>query len=275
MRNTFKSLIGLFVFMVVVLLPSCAKKTTGPGSSADIFEQVAQCDWYVYYEPDTSGGYSWMNAIYRSLTPLTTIPTVYTSINGINCDFSYFDEDFESGKYCYYFDFTYSTILTPGQLYEFALSVDGSTTKTTLEVVYPLSIIDIPTTFNYSQATTVTWTLGKDANYQGIGTYWSPGVNRESTILIPASARYYVIPANTVPADWEFIVFAVYCSNIKIVGKIAISSESYDEHRYGSSDYTFKSTDSMSSNRPRPFIEKRSRSEHKQKTYVGEQQNEK
>jgi len=223
MSKISKKLWGVCLLIIgAVLLFSCAKKTTGPslpGSVDDLYASIGKCDWeVVIWNGVFSQEYtSEIGVRYISTTTLNESPSIYISVNGVNCTLveAYWDE--------MYFEFIDQ--FTPGQSYNIILTVNGISYSSSLEIPYPVTIVYAPESFDYAQAQLFRWEIYKNASYQML--YYDDdddGTNNPFYFydfgekLISSSVRDYWIPAYT--SSDNYFSFEVFAMNIKINDKI-------------------------------------------------------
>jgi len=240
-------LLVLLIVAGAMLLFSCAKKTTGPGSSGNIWDQVRKCDWTVFFEGESNI----VSVAYDSNTPLNETPAVTLSIDGDICDLQ---THYGSGNW-FGFVFRYLSPLTPGHSYEVILTVNGTASSTSFEIPCLLTITYAPEIFNHSQASSFAWSLQKNADYQFVEWYYSgeDGNDHGDSKQTATSTREYVIPANRVPSNWGYFCFNPYVYNIKIIGKTAFGSSSGDERWYYANPANIKVADDTRQTQNRMF----------------------
>jgi len=227
MRRLVKHLAILLAIVIgIIFLFSCAKKTTGPKDPfGDIEDQLDNCEWHVALgclSNDPSSGYVW----YSSVTPLGENPSVSISINGNNCTLSYPYYGGEDGHYYYDSEFYCPFPLAHGQLYQVALTVNGSTTSTSLEMVHQVTLRAEPETFNHAQAMRFSWEISKNPDYyeREYDWYTQDWDDGGAYTIISGSSRNFTLPANTVPANWRYFSFSLDPVNVKIVSNTAFLS---------------------------------------------------
>jgi len=225
------SKVRLFVLLLsigVLLLFSCAKKTTEPGSQssfADLHSILQNCELRVYVYSDYND-YTETHRIavtYRSRTPLDETPLL--RVNDVTCIVEFDYEESWGGLYSYFGDFGYPAQLTPGQSFHIEITVNGQYSHTYLEMPYPVIIQDAPDIYNIALPMFFSWSLYKNANYQII--YCNPSIEEELPFdfydsgekLISGSAREFIIPANTIQSDVEQFSICIMGMNLKIANK--------------------------------------------------------
>jgi len=225
-RLTKTLLLALLIIALVMLIISCAKKTTGPGSIDpydDFVDKLNECDWSIVIRTD--GNY---DCIYRKYIPSSTIPIVYLNVNGINYHFTRHSEpDYiaEFGRYfmSFYLD-DRPAPLTSGDLHQITLTVNGVSTGTSLEMAYPIIITEAPATFNHARDNIFRWQQVKNsAIIEFVFRWYIDGERNGSIDKIAPYFGSYVVPVNTVPANWESISINVFAYNFNIVGKTAFA----------------------------------------------------
>jgi len=243
------TMIALLIITGVTLLPSCAKKTTGPSESLITFEEFLtlgeDCVWVVYsqhsvYSPEINN--SW-GVIQQTSEPRTDIPEVSLVVNGMqSTNLAQWSYDNYDGKHRYYITFRYSGAeFTEGQVCQFELTVDEVTTSTSFTIPYTATITQAPEAFIYDQPTTFRWSLSKSAGYQWI--YYDYSIKDDYDYnyeLISPSARAFTIPANTVPPEWLGVSFQISTTNIKIINNTAFMYDTYAYYDYGDGYYAPK-----------------------------------
>jgi len=241
-RLTNAMLIVLLIITGVTLLLSCGKKTTEPSSSSnnldDIIAQIYNTDWEVSAQKpfDEETGTTRMLVFYNGNFPDTlSIPIVALNINSIECT--------PNDQYGNHWEFLYPSYLVPGRTYEFALTVNGNTTRSSLEMAYHPVVVE-PLAFDYTQNTLCKWTLIKNPTLQKFAYgFWPPSTRYEEFLV--GSVRQFIIPAYTVPSTYEGFGFGVLVVNYNIVGRILFTSYTGDSKEFSQPDVIYQKLDEM------------------------------
>jgi len=207
-----------------ILSVSCAKKTTQPTDNdtyledfAAFRENYANCinEITIYNTEDHIPGV----VAYFS----QTIPFQACTIK-IQGEAKYIEFSYELDKVEY--TFPNHTPFVAGRKYSVSHTIDGVETSADVEMAYPPIVTTSSTTFNHTQSMTFNWTLGKNAIVQLFGFEWETTNHRNGNIVLSPSNRQYIIPANTVDADWlslsiELDEWNYYFSGVTAFGSAA------------------------------------------------------
>jgi len=158
----------------------------------------------------------------------TQQPTISVKIDNNNLTFVYLEEYQADGMWYLSWRFFWSTAVVSGNTYGVLLNVDGNEKTSNLNIVYTPEVFTNPANFNHSQAMTYNWTLSQNSQLQAVYFGWSAwsGYQDEVEYALSPSDRMWVVPANTVLSDWEFVGFALVEANYQVVGNTVFISSS-------------------------------------------------
>jgi len=204
----------------------------GPGVLTDV--EVPLDEWFVQVEEDIYEPYvnTYVTVDVTVANAFATVPAVTVKIGTTDYTFDEAGHDPVEGGTNYFWKFYYAQILTPGQTYPVTLTVDGENTVGNLKVAYPANITG-PANLVATQNTTATWTLTQNNDLQILDMMYttaSGGFGRPTFDDLLPTARSYVIPANTVPSNWDYADFGLNEINFIKVEETTFAFLSYKFH---------------------------------------------
>lgn len=122
-----------------------------------------------------------------------------------------------------------------GETYVFKVTCDNKSAEASLKVTY-IPNLTAPETFDFTQATPISWSQGGNNQYQFItGYYESMDYNEDLFIEVDSDVREYTLPANwmTPATTDEYTDIEIYEFNFSSNNDFLFISSSFDMVGYG------------------------------------------
>jgi len=175
---------------------------------------------------DFSGGPITPIVVVQIIRPTPFNPAVTVSVNGTNSQYVS-SELYDMGNmYLYECHFIYTTLFISGSSYAITLIVDGVSSSGNVIMAYN-PIVTHPPIFIPTLDMTFNWSIAYSPQIQDLFIDYSSVSGGSHSIFGPISPslRSYLIPANTVPADWTYLIFNLAVGNQSLVGSTAFISQ--------------------------------------------------
>jgi len=235
-------LLVIMLVSIALLATSCGdkgkKSPTGPGGGIPNIPGLANCEnWVTLTNYDYPNLHAEVDVTLMRTTQFTSTPVITLSIDGQAWQL---DEEgvvltSYAGRYYANGIFVRSTPLVAGQTYSVSVSINGASTTGSIKMVEVPTLTTSSETFVHTSAMTYSWTLSENPTWQSVYIYCMKNWSEMQEIAeedLAASVRTYTIRANTVPANWSYVDFALTVENIVVSDRTAFSSENSDEKMF-------------------------------------------
>ena len=218
----------------VTLLVSCSGKKKSNPTNPD-FPLAGNADFAVIIDPDDN--------FLQVLSLRDRFFEATIRINDQNVPLQFDQEYFDFGLYIYYANrfFNYDT--------QYTISVTINDRVTEYVITTPTRLTGrFPSKINVNTPINVEWSLAKNAKYQRIDVwwYWDDWFRNDYWEKeIPATARSFVIPARTIPNNFDGVDIDVYAVNHGSKNKVFFGASVWDYAEYDSSGDIWNSSRSV------------------------------